>query len=140
MITISASIHDQAPERILASVEDLDAVLDEASAEAQTKGRLNIVILSASNRDWLSIVLGSEETVVSFNYGHGDPLMGSRWSLTDESTKSASYGPSICSRRSAVTVASFHFLAGSLVSEHYPSILTLQSTRTRLRRAGYLGR
>ena len=28
----------------------------------------------------------------------------------------------------------------SLVSEHYLSVLTLQSTRTRLRRAGYLGR
>jgi len=48
-------------------------VLDEASAEARAIGRLNIVLLSAPNRDWLGIVVGGEDTVVSFNYGHGDP-------------------------------------------------------------------
>jgi hypothetical protein len=73
MVVIHASIHDRAPERVLSDVKALDAVLDEASAEARTVGKLNVVVLSAPNRDWLSLVLGGEETVVSFNYGHGDP-------------------------------------------------------------------
>jgi Immunity protein Imm1 len=73
MVEIRASIKDQAPEVVLKTAEALDAVLDEASAEAQAKGRLNIVLLSAPNRDWLSLVVGGDETVVSFNFGHGDP-------------------------------------------------------------------
>jgi hypothetical protein len=73
MVAIHASIHDRVPERQVSDVNELDAVLDEASAEARTAGKLNVVILSAPNRDWLSLVLGGEETVVSFNYGHGNP-------------------------------------------------------------------
>jgi Immunity protein Imm1 len=73
MVEIRAAIKDQAPERIINSVEALDATLDEASSEARAVGRLNIVLLSAPNRDWLSLVVGGNETVVSFNCGHGDP-------------------------------------------------------------------
>jgi hypothetical protein len=73
MVVIHAAIHDGAPERVLSDVKALDAVLDEASAEARTVGKLNLVVLSAPNRDCLSLVIGGEETVVSFNYGHGDP-------------------------------------------------------------------
>ena len=70
---VRASIHDQAPALELDNVEALDAALDAASAEAQLEGKLNIVLLRVHNDDWLSIVLGGEETVVSFNFGHGDP-------------------------------------------------------------------
>lgn len=73
MITVRASIHDRAPALVLPDVQALDAALDSASSEASAKGRLNIVILSAPNRDWLSLVVGSDETVVSFNFGHGNP-------------------------------------------------------------------
>jgi len=73
MVAIHAAIHDQAPEQVLSDVISLDAVLDQASAEARTVGRLNVVVLSAPNRDWLTLVLGGEETVVGFNYGHGGP-------------------------------------------------------------------
>jgi hypothetical protein len=41
--------------------------------EARAAGKLNIVLLTAPNRDWLSIVVGGEETVVGYNYGLGDP-------------------------------------------------------------------
>jgi len=73
MVELRASIKDRAPERIVNSEAVLEAVLSEASAEAHAAGRLNIVLLAAPNRDWLSIVVGGEETVVGFNYGHGDP-------------------------------------------------------------------
>ena len=73
MATIRASIYDRVPELILSDVKALDAALDEASHEARSKGKLNIVVLGAPNRDWLSLVVGGEETVVGFNYGHGNP-------------------------------------------------------------------
>jgi len=73
MIEIRAAIKDRAPERIANTVEALDATLDEASSEARAVGRLNIVLLSAPNGDWLSLVVGGDETVVGFNFGHGDP-------------------------------------------------------------------
>jgi hypothetical protein len=73
MVTIRASLYDRAPELILSDVNALDAVLNKASIEARAKGKLNIVVLGAPNRDWLSLVVGGDETVVGFNYGHGNP-------------------------------------------------------------------
>ena len=64
MVDIRASIKDQAPQLVLTSVEALDATLDEASAEARAAGKLNIVLLSSPNGDWLSLVVGGEETLV----------------------------------------------------------------------------
>jgi hypothetical protein len=73
MVGLRAALKDQAPELIVNSEAVLDAALDEASAEARAAGKLNIVLLTAPNLDWLSIVVGGEETVVGYNYGHGDP-------------------------------------------------------------------
>jgi hypothetical protein len=64
MVSLRATIKDQAPELIVNSEAVLDATLDEASAEARTAGKLNIILLTAPNRDWLSIVVGGEDTVV----------------------------------------------------------------------------
>jgi hypothetical protein len=73
MIQLRAAVKDQQPERLLSSIEELDSTLDDADREARQVGRLNIVILGAPNRDWLGLVLGGDETVVSYNFGHGDP-------------------------------------------------------------------
>jgi hypothetical protein len=73
MVSIRASIYDRAPEIILSDVDALDAALDKASVEARARGRLNIIVLGAPNHDWLSLVVGGNETVVGFNYGHGNP-------------------------------------------------------------------
>ena len=73
MIELRVAIRDQALDQIINSEVSLDAMLDTASAEARDAGKLNIVLLTAPNRDWLSLVVGSHETVVGFNYGHGDP-------------------------------------------------------------------
>jgi hypothetical protein len=94
MATVRASIYDRARELVLSDVEGLDATLDKAAEEARAKGKLNIVILSSSNRDWMSLVVGGEETVVGFNYGHGDPpyyaSLGTE--LTDEPVLTAFMG------------------------------------------------
>jgi hypothetical protein len=73
MIELRAAIRDQEPERSVQSEAELDATLGEAAAEALAHGKLNIVLLTAPNNDWLSVVVGGEETVVGFNFGHGDP-------------------------------------------------------------------
>lgn len=57
MARLRAAIKDQAPESIVDSEAAFDATLDEASAEARTAGKLNIVLLTALNRDWFSIVV-----------------------------------------------------------------------------------
>ena len=61
MVRLRAAIKDQAPERIVNSEAALDATLDDASTDARAAGKLNIVLLTAPNRDWLSIVVGGED-------------------------------------------------------------------------------
>jgi hypothetical protein len=51
----------------------LTRLLTKLPRKRERGGKLNIVLLTAPNRDWLSIVVGGEETVVGYNYGHGDP-------------------------------------------------------------------
>ena len=73
MATLRAAIHDKLPEQALSSVEALDATLDAASSEARAKQMLNLVELFAPNQNSLSLAVGGEETVLCFNYGHGNP-------------------------------------------------------------------
>jgi Immunity protein Imm1 len=44
-----------------------------ASEEARTQGMLNIIYIEAENGDALTLVVGGDETVLGFTYGHGDP-------------------------------------------------------------------
>lgn len=73
MVELRATIRDQASELQVRSMEALDATLAAASAEACAEGRLNIIRLTAPSRNWLTLVVGGEETVVGFNYAHADP-------------------------------------------------------------------
>lgn len=73
MVELSACIQDRAPERSVRSDAELQATLIEASLLASAAGKLNVIFLYAPNRDHLTLVVGGEETVVGFNYGHGDP-------------------------------------------------------------------
>ena len=57
----------------IGSREDLRAAIEFAAAEAQAVDRLNIIFLEAENGNSLSLVVGSNETVLNFTYGHCDP-------------------------------------------------------------------
>jgi hypothetical protein len=59
--------------RTVNSISELDQALQDASSQARSAGLLNIIFLYAPNDDHLSLVVGGDETVVGFNYGHGDP-------------------------------------------------------------------
>lgn len=54
-------------------VADLDALVDDVSAEARSLARLNIITLAAPNGDELSLVVGGDETVLGFRFGHRNP-------------------------------------------------------------------
>jgi hypothetical protein len=64
------SVYEKQPQ---IRVEQLDAVLTRAAAEARSRGLLNLVFLEAENGDFLGLVVGGEETVLCFDFGHGDP-------------------------------------------------------------------
>jgi hypothetical protein len=66
-------IQEGANERSVRSTTDLQQTLSEAAAQARASDMLNIVALYAPNGDNLFLVVGGDETVVGFNYGHGDP-------------------------------------------------------------------
>ena len=73
MVTLIVSIKSGHPGVEVTRVEDLDALIDESGAEARRLGRLNVITMAAPNGDGLSLVVGGDETVVAFSYGHGDP-------------------------------------------------------------------
>ena len=52
---------------------DVDKVIASASEGARASGLLNIIFLEADNGNYMSLVVGGDETVLCFNYGHQDP-------------------------------------------------------------------
>ena len=67
------TIHEDQPKIPVESAEELDAALSEAAVEARARGLLNIVFIEAENGDILGLVVGGDETALSFIYGHRDP-------------------------------------------------------------------
>ena len=67
------SVRDQVADLLVDSSIALEVTLDQADLEARSLGLLNVVMLTAPNHDQLSIVIGGQETVVGYNYGHGNP-------------------------------------------------------------------
>jgi hypothetical protein len=73
MVVLRAVIEEGADDRTVSSASELEQVIVDAAVHARNRGVLNIVSLYAPTGDNLSIVVGGDESVVGFNYGHGDP-------------------------------------------------------------------
>lgn len=58
---------------MVANRDQLEAVLEAGSDEARTNNILSAIILEAENGNSITMVLGGEETVLGFDYGHLDP-------------------------------------------------------------------
>lgn len=58
---------------MVTSILELEGTLQEAASQAKSVERLNVIFLYGPNEDHLSLVVGGDETVLGFNYGHGDP-------------------------------------------------------------------
>ena len=57
-------------------VEDdnqLDEVLRTATEEARKRGTLGAILIEAANGNIITMVVGGDETVLGFDYGHHDP-------------------------------------------------------------------
>ena len=63
---------DQDPVEVR-SFRDLDSTIKEATERARSKDCPNIIFVEVGNGNSISIVVGTDETVLGFTYGHNDP-------------------------------------------------------------------
>jgi hypothetical protein len=70
---LSVTIREGQPALIVHSQSDLDRAVSAAVEESKRRGYLGLIDLEASGGNTLSIVIGSDETVLSFVHGHGNP-------------------------------------------------------------------
>jgi hypothetical protein len=73
MMQLRILIQQSGPTHTVASELELKRALQDAALQANSVGQLNIIFLYGPNEHHLSLVVGGDETVVGFNYGHGDP-------------------------------------------------------------------
>ena len=70
---VRITIHDCTEPTTVGNRNQLTAALEAASDEARAKNMLSAVILEAENGNSITMVVGGEETVLGFEYGHLDP-------------------------------------------------------------------
>ncbi len=73
MVDLSISVHDAEPAVRISTAAELERVIHLASEEARARKMLNIIYLKAANGNNLSLVVGGDDTVLSFTYGHRNP-------------------------------------------------------------------
>ena len=73
MSKVRIDVHERGPHETANGIQQTRAVLDRAGKEAASVGKLNIVFITAENGNVLSVVVGSDETVLGFTFAHLDP-------------------------------------------------------------------
>lgn len=58
---------------VVEGLKNLDKIIANAVERAKREGILGMILLINDNGDELGLVVGSDETVLSFNYGGGTP-------------------------------------------------------------------
>jgi Immunity protein Imm1 len=66
-------VHNKAAATTVVDANQLNAVLEVASEEARSRNILGAVIIEAENGNSVTIVVGGDETVLTFDYGHRNP-------------------------------------------------------------------
>jgi len=72
-VSLRITSHEDGPSVVIGNAVQLDEALRTASEKARTEKKLNGVIIEANNGNRLLLVVGSEETVLVFNFGGEDP-------------------------------------------------------------------
>ena len=67
------TVHDNEPATSIVDANQLNAILKAATEEARSKNILGAVIIEAENGNSLTIAVGGDETVLTFDYGHRNP-------------------------------------------------------------------
>lgn len=87
------SIHEKIEPIVVQSLEELDSAIAGADKDARSRDLPNIIHISTPNENCLSIVVGLDETVLCFQYGHLDPpYYGSRGASDAEKPYLTAYG------------------------------------------------
>src|SRR5262245_20691560 len=73
MNTLSVHTRQGVPPTVVTDTSQLKRVLTQADQDARAASRPNIIDLKAPNGDTLSMVVGSDETVLGFTAGSGQP-------------------------------------------------------------------
>jgi hypothetical protein len=56
----------------VATAAEVEHAIGFASEEARTRSMLNVIYIEAETGDALTLVVGGDETVLGFTYGHGE--------------------------------------------------------------------
>jgi hypothetical protein len=67
------TVHENEPSIEVQDVASVSEVISSAAEEARATGLLNIISIEADNGNYLTLVVGGDETVLGFNYAHQDP-------------------------------------------------------------------
>jgi hypothetical protein len=70
---LSISIHDAEPAVRISTAIELERMIHFAAEEARARKMLNIISVEAANGNNLAFVVGGDDTVLSFIYGHRNP-------------------------------------------------------------------
>ena len=73
MIDVSLRVWDGEDDIHVSTMAEFDRVIHDACEEARAQKTLSIIFLDAANGNILSLVVGGDETVLTFTYGHLDP-------------------------------------------------------------------
>lgn len=70
---IKVTVHEGKPPVEIGDTENVNAVISSSSKEARSKGMLNIIFIEVDNGNCIHFVVGGDETVLGFVYGHQNP-------------------------------------------------------------------
>lgn len=72
-VALQIKIREDAQPLVVEDDNQLDEALRTAAEEAQKRGTLGAVVIEGANGNVIMMVVGSDETVLSFDYGHHNP-------------------------------------------------------------------
>jgi len=73
MVDLSILVHDAEEAIHVSTAAEVAEVIHMAGEEGRARRMLNVVFLEAASGNTLSLVVGGDDTVLSFTYGHLNP-------------------------------------------------------------------
>jgi Immunity protein Imm1 len=82
---LRVTVHENEPPIVVTCVAHLNDIIEGAAGEARAKGILTILLVETENKNSIGFVVGGNETVLGFTYGHQNPpYYSSRGSATGD--------------------------------------------------------
>jgi hypothetical protein len=82
---MKVTVHDKETPIVVDGLDHLDKIIAEAVEQAKSDELIGVILLQSDTGNELGLAVGSEETVLFFNYGHGNiPYYASKGELNKE--------------------------------------------------------